>query len=885
MVGQWKCMSSDGTKKPFIPVLFAVLALIVAGFTAYIFVGEQEVAPQAENVRQDAYMGPVAPEVIVDVDEPAVRPGVTREPARLANPTPEPVNTRGVKHPMKDDVKTLSDDDGDFTVEYQDHTVVTSSPQVLAVLAAPPYVEGLNMEDDATTSYGKSQTVGGSIGAEVGVHFGFAVGIEYEAELFGLAAGASVQTAVEAEITASVEASQSTTIGVSYTCEGTDYVIYNSQTFDVYHYIITDHYDPALINTSMTVCLPTGDDPITHITPVKEYNKMEGIDYTIGLETFRHTPGKPGTYPTEAAKNRIMWEYGRPWEWTKQLTLEAGWAVPKQEVGKGSGFTTVTIDLAQEVTSGLTTSYRVTDTVGVKAGVFTAEASFGVHGSASVSASYGHNTVYEGSIPYLPEDAWDEHKYSYGMFVYNYQRLDGHGYQVVNYYVDGYDYKEDVPVKPAGVDPAPVPEVFDEGVLGYWNHEDGSTIMLDSSGRYEDGALFGPGYTEGVNGGKALSFDGIDDYAIVKMKHPSSQYTYSLWFRTTDDTTGLAMINNLYRPTHGPLFTHWPNYYMGLSPKYSCDRNLFINNGNISHRVMYDLTWETYFETSKTNRTIPTDQWHHLAVVMAGGEGSKIYLDGRVVAQGTYGTSELPYCIEELHGDWYDAQKVHYMVLGLTYTHGNGYDYFNGSMDDILLVGTALNESTIYNLSREYPSEKPRPSIIDDLDDDDTSDDDEKGDDDTPIIIDEKIDVNETEEIDLGGDEKVNVTVNDADTTDGTVTVDIGEEKNVELEEGKTVKVDTDGDGKVDTKVTLTGFDPAGAAELRFESMPGGGGDEEKEGISDMVLYVIVGVVAAVIIVLIVFMMSRKGKGGKKGGKKGGGTGSSHKAGKGKGKK
>lgn len=56
---------------------------------------------------------------------------------------------------------------------------------------------------------------------------------------------------------------------------------------------------------------------------------------------------------------------------------------------------------------------------------------------------------------------------------------------------------------------------INDGLVGYWSFDEGiGTTAHDSSGNYNDGTVYGANWTDGKFG-KALSFDGIDDYVQV----------------------------------------------------------------------------------------------------------------------------------------------------------------------------------------------------------------------------------------------------------------------------------------------------------------------------------------------------------------------------------
>jgi hypothetical protein len=54
-----------------------------------------------------------------------------------------------------------------------------------------------------------------------------------------------------------------------------------------------------------------------------------------------------------------------------------------------------------------------------------------------------------------------------------------------------------------------------DGLVGYWSFDEGNgATAFDSSGNHNDGTVYGANWTDGKFG-KALSFDGIDDYVLI----------------------------------------------------------------------------------------------------------------------------------------------------------------------------------------------------------------------------------------------------------------------------------------------------------------------------------------------------------------------------------
>lgn len=76
---------------------------------------------------------------------------------------------------------------------------------------------------------------------------------------------------------------------------------------------------------------------------------------------------------------------------------------------------------------------------------------------------------------------------------------------------------------------------FARGMIGYWNFDDASGPVKDASGWGNDATLVAGNPAYGVAGkvGKAMQFDGIDDYAeISKNWAPGNAFTVTGWFKT-----------------------------------------------------------------------------------------------------------------------------------------------------------------------------------------------------------------------------------------------------------------------------------------------------------------------------------------------------------------
>lgn len=160
--------------------------------------------------------------------------------------------------------------------------------------------------------------------------------------------------------------------------------------------------------------------------------------------------------------------------------------------------------------------------------------------------------------------------------------------------------------------------------------------------------------------GSTLEFDGIDDYVQISINSPETDYTYELFFKTTDPN---AKLSSVRAPSLGSAH----------------DRSLYLENGNIFHKL-----WDA--ETiASSGQNYADDTWHHVAVVVESGVGQRIYVDGEQVAAGTKDQSDF---------DWDTS-------LDIGYADG----YFDGKIDevrlwDVVRTVSQIRENMYLNLSK-----------------------------------------------------------------------------------------------------------------------------------------------------------------------------------------
>ncbi len=130
-------------------------------------------------------------------------------------------------------------------------------------------------------------------------------------------------------------------------------------------------------------------------------------------------------------------------------------------------------------------------------------------------------------------------------------------------------------------------------------------------------ALSGEG-REPSDNNRALSLDGDGDYVDIVIDVSETEYTVSLWFKTSDANGGIFSVDdgNLGNSGH--------------------DRHIYLSEGSICTRV-----WrEEIICTSGVNYA--DGDWHHVAHVFGGSiGGQKIFIDGQLQASGSRSVSDF----------------------------------------------------------------------------------------------------------------------------------------------------------------------------------------------------------------------------------------------------
>ncbi|MEM2117907.1 MAG: LamG-like jellyroll fold domain-containing protein [Candidatus Bathyarchaeia archaeon] len=208
------------------------------------------------------------------------------------------------------------------------------------------------------------------------------------------------------------------------------------------------------------------------------------------------------------------------------------------------------------------------------------------------------------------------------------------------------------------------------GLVGYWKFDEGSgNTVADSSGNGNTGTLYnGPKWVDGKFG-KALSFDGADDYVRVPQSSSldvTEQITIEVWvyLRAYVDSTGQssAIISRAH-----------------LSGGHVYMLSIYPDSQKASFSVN-PIPWE-----HPSTADLPLNTWTHLAMTYDGAY-VRFYMNGNLDAQ---------YSLQE------PIQTTsNWLAFGCIpcgpYGGAGTYAYLNGTMDEIKIYNRALSSDEIY---------------------------------------------------------------------------------------------------------------------------------------------------------------------------------------------
>jgi len=201
----------------------------------------------------------------------------------------------------------------------------------------------------------------------------------------------------------------------------------------------------------------------------------------------------------------------------------------------------------------------------------------------------------------------------------------------------------------------PNPGTGNQDLISHWklNSNSGSTAIDSES--TNNGVIYGAQWVTGVSGG-ALEFNGTSDYVGVPNAsnlNPSNEITIMAWAKTMENKTAKIAEKGDW-DGHGIFQDKWNGWKCGLRLESNNSHSIYWGDG------------------------VPMfDEWYHIAMTYDG-SSMKLYVNGQLKNQkavtGNLKINNRNFSIGSDNG----AQK-----------------FFNGSIDDIRLYGSALSQAEI----------------------------------------------------------------------------------------------------------------------------------------------------------------------------------------------
>lgn len=220
-----------------------------------------------------------------------------------------------------------------------------------------------------------------------------------------------------------------------------------------------------------------------------------------------------------------------------------------------------------------------------------------------------------------------------------------------------------------------------DGLTAYYAFDDGSgTTLSEATGKSADGELFNfeEDNSQWVTGkvGKALSYDGIDDYVIApEFELATDSLSVSAWVRANELGNWSSILKNWGGGRVG-------QFHFGLGPGTAGTLNVFITeaDGNA-------------FNAGTEAEPLPTEEWQHVAFIANAATGDvTLYRNGEAV-------DTQPY-----DGTFTAEPNSTALGIGVKTTDdgtqadpGNGCcaGYWNGELDEIAMWNRALSEAEL----------------------------------------------------------------------------------------------------------------------------------------------------------------------------------------------
>ena len=225
--------------------------------------------------------------------------------------------------------------------------------------------------------------------------------------------------------------------------------------------------------------------------------------------------------------------------------------------------------------------------------------------------------------------------------------------------------------------PAGVQAQSDDGLVAEWHFDEGAgSVLKDSSGNGNDGVIYEATWVEGKYG-KALSFDGVDDYIVVPNNIDlSGDYTIGAWINPTIGKGHIIAVKRTDSDYGVPLFLAIDN--RGGSSPYTTPTGF----SSLSNALLFTLGRGDGVVAVAVNNAIVSDQFQHIVAVVDG-TIMKLYINGELKATKTFTGIRQTNTASLFIGAYEHDEAI---ASGLS---------FKGPIDEVCIYNCALTDEEI----------------------------------------------------------------------------------------------------------------------------------------------------------------------------------------------
>ncbi|MBN2651110.1 MAG: VCBS repeat-containing protein [Spirochaetales bacterium] len=321
------------------------------------------------------------------------------------------------------------DNDSEILMYLDQREIIYSQPEILAVLASPPYYSKYTQNLVAfETCFGQANSVDTSESHTVGIAAGVAFGGSAETPILGSLAG-SFKMGYYLNLSFDYQTSTMTSYSASKSFisgAGEDVVVMMCQPFEAYYYEIVSSPHPESVGKIISINLPKPTQTLSfERNSFNENMKKVGLlDYLVDEKIIAHKIGDASSYPSLADKNSL--------ESTKENFI-----CSEDVITPGT-----TETMKQNKAISKTVGSSSSGSFGLEAGVELEVAAGGMYFGFNLGVRYGYTmtvsvsdtTTFATTIPDIPDLLYPGNFYGVGLMGYTEQLGDSEFY-VVNYWV------------------------------------------------------------------------------------------------------------------------------------------------------------------------------------------------------------------------------------------------------------------------------------------------------------------------------------------------------------------------------------------------------------------------------------------------------------------